>query len=315
MNYSPPIYPEFARIRSDFPHARNYQSLGQSSISISLSEIPLDIDTDGSISTRTTAPNGTVSPPNEHNSIQHSCSSNEQTHEFILPPPPYPFQALDRSYIISHSQSEPLLNSSAIILEGGYEHHAMGQGISSLSATFYYTSVVTVLKLFLFIFHIVNIVVTSINFHSCPYLVGNVISFIPAAVLFIHCSGMFYLAVKLWNAWMKFCKTKDTSDPDMLSMQEKCFWLLDKLYLCELLVFLPLCTMLLLSLTVMFMYATPDFSCSACIDFCDPFFFRFSSVSTELYAVLGVIAICISYLLILVRFCSRGLIQVIKLFF
>ena len=318
MHSSPPTYPEFDRIQSGSPHTQYYQSMGVSSISLSLSgmgtPIPSNLDTDGSISTRT-APIETVSPSNESNSIQHSCSSIEQTHEFILPPPPYPFQTLNRSYNISHSQAEPLLNSSTIILDGAEEHHTMGHGISSLGATFYYTSVVSVFKLFLFIFHIVNIVVASINFHSCPYLVGNVISFIPAVVLFIHCFGVFHLAVKLWNAWTKLCKTKDSSVPDMLSMQEKCFWLLDKLYLCELLVFLPLYTILLLSLTFMFLYATPDFSCSACIEFCDPFFFRFSSVSTELYAVLGVIASCISYFLILVRFCSRGLIQVIKLFF
>ena len=315
MTSSPPNYPQFARIRSDIPHTRNYESLGQSSISLTLSEIPLDVDTDRSIRTRTTDPNGVVSPPNEYNSIQHSCSSNEQTHEFNLPPPPYPFLPLDGSYVTSHSQSAPLLNSSIIILDSGEENHVIAQGVSSLGAAFYYTSLATVFKLFLFIFHIVNIVVASINFHSCPYLVGNVISFIPAAVLFIHCFGVFYLAVKLWNAWMKFCKTKEATDPEMLSMQEKCFWLLDKLYLCELLLFLPLFTMLLLSLTFMFMYATPDFSCSACIEFCDPFFFRFSSVSTELYAVLGVIVSCISYFLILLRFCSRGLVQVIKLFF
>ena len=304
MNSPPPSYSgEFARIHSDSPYSHNYQSISSSSASPLHSYFPLPLRND---SDRTVSPN--ITPHNLH----HSCSSTEQTHELILPPP-YPSNVNERTSQRTSSPSETLLSNSTIIL-AVEEHRSIGDGLTSQGATFYYTSVITIFKVFIFIFHITNIIIAAINFHDCPYKVGHLLNFIPITILFIHCFGVFYLAIKLWNAWMKLCNNSQT-EQDALRIQDKLFWFLDKLYLFEVLLFLPLYTLLLLSHTLLFMFSSPDFLCDRCTQFCDSFFFKFSSVTSVIYAVLGVMVCCLSYFLIILRFCSRGLVQVTKLFF
>ncbi|KAI6649555.1 Endonuclease V-like isoform X2 [Oopsacas minuta] len=179
MNSPPPTYSgEFTRIHSTPLYSHDYQSIGHSSVSPSTSEshLPLRIETDGTVSSHTTAPINT----------HHSCSSIEQTHELIFPPP-YPSNVQESASHRSHTPSESLLNSSTILL-AVEEHRHLEQGISSLGATFYYTSAITIFKVFLFIFHIANIVIASINFHTCPYketaMVELTLPYIPGFLAF-----------------------------------------------------------------------------------------------------------------------------------
>ena len=312
MNSPPPTYiEEYSRLHTTISRQpRDYCSFASSSFSVLDTPLPFSTDTDDTSSIATNNLAATMTTTSKTNGTSYSQSEN--IHAFTLPPPPYPLQRLESYSRNDTSPSQISLSSSTIILP--QEEMESSGGLSSLGATFYFNTIVTCSKMFLFAFHVVNIVITAINFNRCPYMVGNVSNLIPRLILSIHCFGVIYLAVKLWSAWLNLWKKKG-EDTEFVAMREKCSLVSDKLHLFELLILLPLYTFFLLSVLPIFLYATPDFTCDLCQEFCDPLFFIFTSISTEIYAVLGVVIVTISYLLILLRFCSKALIQATKIFF